>query len=84
MARPASLGSIFPVLSEHDHPFAMFMVGTYALGWMGVQVLPGYRYVMHGLPLVVIHFLIATNIAFIDRYKYIMDILARTSQTASI
>ncbi|RPA95971.1 hypothetical protein L873DRAFT_1696044 [Choiromyces venosus 120613-1] len=36
----ASLESIFAVLSDHDHPFVM--VGTYALRWMGVQVLPGY------------------------------------------
>ncbi|RPA97816.1 hypothetical protein L873DRAFT_1836217 [Choiromyces venosus 120613-1] len=50
----ASLESIFAVLSDHDHPF--IMVGTYALRWMGVQVLPGY----------------------------IMDILIRTSQVASI
>lgn len=36
----ASLESVFAVLSAHDHPFVM--VGTYALRWMGVQVLPGY------------------------------------------
>ncbi|PUU75244.1 hypothetical protein B9Z19DRAFT_1131621 [Tuber borchii] len=50
----ASLESVFAVLSAHDHPFVM--VGTYALRWMGVQLLPGY----------------------------IMDILIRTSQVASI
>jgi len=42
-----SLESVFQVLSDHNHPF--FMVGKYALTWMGVLVHTGYVPLTHAL-----------------------------------
>lgn len=77
---PTSLGSIFVVLSRHDHPFVMLWLGHMRCGgWEFEFIQDAGMYAW--LALVIVHYLIV-SIVFMD--GWIMDVLARASQATSI